>query len=96
MTFDPSRDSLLHSLFCFPLLSFNLEGDRRTLVALVILTDSKRASGEGRTKKEKHRLSKDEHMEAPTGMQIFVSHRLLRIVSGPRDTECRLDSQTKH
>lgn len=29
-------------------------------------------------------------MEAPTGMQIFVSHRLLRIVSGPRDTDADL------
>lgn len=29
------------------------------------------ASGEGRTKKEKHNLSKDEHVEVPTEMQIF-------------------------
>lgn len=57
-------------------------------VALVILSDLViEHQAKGRTKKEKHDLSKDEHVEVPTEMQILsVSHRLLRIISGPRDT----------
>lgn len=73
MTFDPSAKSLItQPVFFFPFPFFNLWGGRRTFVALL---DGlcERASGVGRTNKEKHRLSKDEHAEAPTGMQTCLS-----------------------
>lgn len=84
MTFDPSGDSLIHSLFFsfLFLLSFGWEGGRRNLVAHAISTDS---VGEhqvkGGRRKEKHRLGNDDHLEVQRrGCRCFLC-----VSSTPKD-----------
>lgn len=73
-------------VFCF-------WGDRRTLVALGILTNCKRDWGEGRTETEAD-SAKMNMWKRLRGLQTFVSHRLLRIASMGQRWSIWLTNQT--
>lgn len=90
MTVDPSAKNLITQpgFFFFPF--FYLWGGRRTFVALL---DGlcERASGVGRTNKEKDRLGKKMNMwKHQQGCRLLSLTDSLRIVSGPRDTDADL------